>query len=39
MQQHRIITVGRQLGSGGCEIGEKLAAKLDLIPPAMTKRL
>lgn len=30
MQKHRIITIGRQYGSGGREIGEKLAAKLGI---------
>ena len=25
-----IITIGREFGSGGCEIGHKLAEKLDI---------
>ena len=27
---NKIITIGRQYGSGGREIGEKLAAKLEI---------
>lgn len=30
MNDHYIINVGRQLGSGGREIGEKLAARLGI---------
>ena len=30
MMQHTIITIGRQFGSGGHEIGNKLAERLDI---------
>ena len=30
MMQHTIITIGRQFGSGGHEIGNRLAQKLDI---------
>ncbi len=30
MAEHRIITIGRQFGSGGHEIGNILATRLDI---------
>ena len=30
MTGHRIITIGRQFGSGGHEIGQKLSEKLEI---------
>ena len=30
MMQHTIITIGRQFGSGGHEVGNRLAERLDI---------
>ena len=30
MTGHKVITIGRQFGSGGCEIGQRLSEKLDI---------